>query len=289
MRWFDKCLNRRHTRWMRMTPTPCPTRHLSHHWIMANANKRAERTKTISREMMNLPFLKTSETTSINTDETRHPSVKKSPPTRKQVSDGNVIHHTRLTNHDINNLDRTAHGSGQNFKTERRHTTHPEKILHEPKKPQHNTVAAENMLRDIDCKTTSVDELWITCHLRFRAESLDSQTSFNYGQSIIVPHQRQTSSSTDIPTPRAPQRSITNFHIFETTHVGNMWNSGWNSTLTLIHRCPDSIVLQPHPPQTQIIQCSCSNTTTILNNANMTRIDRATKHLGHRIHSQESQ
>ena len=27
----DKCLDRCHTKWMRMTPTPCPTRHLSHH------------------------------------------------------------------------------------------------------------------------------------------------------------------------------------------------------------------------------------------------------------------
>ena len=112
IRWFDKCLNRRHTRWMRMTPTPCPTRHLSHHWIMADANKHAERTTNFTREMMNLPFLYTSETTSANTDETRHPSVKKSPPTRKHVSDGNAIHDTHLTNPNINNLDRTAHGSG---------------------------------------------------------------------------------------------------------------------------------------------------------------------------------
>ena len=55
-----------------------------------------------------------SETTSENTDETRHPSMKKSPPTRKQVSDGSVTHHTRLTNHDINNLDRTTHGLDNN-------------------------------------------------------------------------------------------------------------------------------------------------------------------------------
>ena len=108
----DKCLNRRHTRWMRMTPTPCPTRHLSHHWIMAGANKHAERTTNFSREMMNLALLKTSETTSVNIDVTRHPSVKKPLPMRKQVSDENAIHDTHLTNPNVNNLDRTAHGSG---------------------------------------------------------------------------------------------------------------------------------------------------------------------------------
>ena len=81
--------------------------------------------------MMKLALLYTSETTSTNTDETRHPSVKKPLPMRKQVSDGNAIHGTHLTNPNTNNLDRTAHESGQKFKTERRHKTHHETAPHE--------------------------------------------------------------------------------------------------------------------------------------------------------------
>ena len=175
----DKCLNRRHTSWFGMTPTPCPTRHLSHHWIMADANKHAERTTNFSREMMNLALLKTCETTSVNIDVTRHPSVKKPLPMRKQVSDENAIHDTHLTNPNVNNLDRTAHESGQKFKTERRHKRRItrrhlmdqqhsiQKQNHYPK-PQHNT-AAHNMLRNIDCKATSADEKRITWHSRLRA------------------------------------------------------------------------------------------------------------------------
>ena len=256
---------------------------------MADANKHAERTTNFTREMMNLPFLKTNETTSVNTDETRHPSVKKSPPTRKQASIGNVIHHTHLTHqpwHQQFGLYRTRIWTKVQNRTTAHYASREDTSWTKKATTQHCTCwehAPRHWLQNNEC--------WrMEDHTPSSAPcSHDSQTSFNYGQSIIVPHQRQTSSSTDIPTPRAPQRFITNFHIFETTHVGNMWNSGWNSTLTLIHRCPDSIVLQPHPPQTQIIQCSCSNTTTILNNANMTRIDRATKHPEHRIHPQESQ
>ena len=40
---------------------------------------------------------------------------------------------------------------------------------------------------------------------------------YNNGQSTIATHQLQTSSSTDIPTPRALQCSTKSFHIFETT------------------------------------------------------------------------
>ena len=204
--------------------------------------------------MMNLPFLYTGETTSANTDETRHPSVKKSPPTRKQASEGNVIHDTRLTNHNINNLDRTTHGSGQKFKTLRWHKTHHEKTPHESTTLNTKTKSLPKATTQHCCSQHAPqhrvqnNECWRKAdHMAFSAPcSLDSQTSSNNGQSIIVPHQRQTSSSTDIPTPRAPQRFITNFHIFETTHVGNMWNSAWNSILTLIHRRPDSIVLQPN-------------------------------------------
>ena len=161
---------------MRMTPTPCPTRHLSHHRTKDGAHKHAERTTNFSREMMNLAFLKTSETTSLNTDETRHPSVKKPPPTRKQVSDGNVIHHTHLTNHDINNLDSTTHGSGQQL-TERPHTTHHEKIPHEPK--SHNTTLL--LLRTCSATLTAKQRVLTNggSHAFFGSvlESHDSQTS----------------------------------------------------------------------------------------------------------------
>ena len=109
-------------------------------------------------------------------------------------------------------------------------------------KPQHNTACTKHTPRH----RLQSNECWRKAdHMAFSSPcSHDSQTSCNNGQSIIVPHQLRTSSSTDIPTPRAPQRFITNFHIFETTHVGNIWNSAWNTTLTLIHRRPDSIVLQ---------------------------------------------
>ena len=161
---------------MRMTPTPCPTRHLSHHRTKDGAHKHAERTTNFSREMMNLAFLKTSETTSLNTDETRHPSVKKPPPTRKQVPDGNVIHDTRLTNHDVNNLDCTAHGSGQQL-TERLHTTNQENILHEPK--SHNTTLLQ--LRTCSATLTAKQRVLTNggSHAFFDSvlESHDSQTS----------------------------------------------------------------------------------------------------------------
>ena len=214
----------------------------------------ADKKRKLSPEMMNLAFLYTSETTSANTDETRHPSVKNPLPMRKQVSDGNGIHGTHLTNPNTNNLDRTAHESGQKFKTERRHKTHHEKTPHESTTLNTKTKSLPKAKTQHCCSQHAPqyrlqnNECWRKAdHMAFSVLcSLQSQTSCNNGQSIIVPHQLRTSSSTDIPTPRAPQCFATNFHIFETTHVGNIWNSAWNSTLTLIHRRPDSIVLQPN-------------------------------------------
>ena len=195
---------------MRMTLTPCPTRHLSHRGTKGGANKHAERTTNFSREMMDLTFLETSEIPSVNTDETRHPSVKKPPPTRKQMSDGNVIHDTRLTNHNINNLDRTTHGSGQQL-TERLHTTNHEKIPHEPK--SHNTTLL--LLRTCSAKLTAKQRMLTNggSHAIFGSvlEPLDSQTSTTMGnqQSPHInfrPHHQLTS-----------LHSTKSLHIIETT------------------------------------------------------------------------
>ena len=137
-----------------MTPTPCPTRHLSHHRTEGGANKHAERTTNFSRGMMNLV------------------------PMRKQVSDGNVIHDTRLTNHNMNKLDHTTHGSGQQL-TERLHTTNHEKIPHEPK--SHNTTLLQ--LRTCSAKLTAKQRV------------LTNGGSHAFFGSVLEPHNSQTSTT----------------------------------------------------------------------------------------------
>ena len=247
--------------------------------------------------MMNLPFLYTGETTSANTDETRHPSVKKSTPKRKQVSDGNAIHdihhqpeHQQFGSYrtwiwtNVQNPTMTQDASREDASWIN-NTQHKNKVITQ----SHNTTllfatcpATSSAKQRVLTKSGSHGILgsvltWLANFLQqWAINNRPTSTS-----DLFINWHPNTTRSTTLHNKLSHLRNHTRWERVET-------RDGTPHSL-FFHWCPDSIVLQPHPPQTQIIQCSCSNTTTILNNANMTRIDRATKHLGHRIHSQESQ
>ena len=136
-----------------------------------------------------------------------------------------------------------------------------QKQSHYPK-PQHNT-AVRNMPRNIECKTTSVDEKRITWHSRLRAHMT---------RKLLATMGNQQSSHINF----GPLHQLT-------PHVGNMWNSAWNSTLTLIHRRPDSIVLQSNTNK-YLFLSKYNHSQQCRHDSNRTR----KKKLEHRIHSQES-
>ena len=251
----DKCLNRHHTSWFGMTPTPCPTRHLSHHWIMADANKHAVRTRKekFSHEMMNLPFLYTSETTSINTDETRHPSVKKPLPMRKQVSDGNAIHHTH---HQPEYQQFGSYRTGIWTKIQNRTTTQD---ASREDTTRINNTQQKNRLITQSHNTTL---LFATCPATSSAKQRVLTKSGSHGifGSVLtwlanflqqwVINNRPTSTS-DLFINWHPNTTHSTMLHNKLSNLQNhtrwnMGNSAWNSILTLIHRRPDSIVLQPN-------------------------------------------